>query len=113
MGFDPYKARADFPILATEAHGKPLVYLDSAASAQKPRMVMDAMVDVMENSYANVHRGIHYLSNKATDLMEASRARIADFLGANDPNVDLYPWRDRGGQPCRLWLGDGPFGRGG
>ncbi len=88
--FDPYKAREDFPILATEAHGKPLVYLDSAASAQKPRAVMDAMVDVMESSYANVHRGIHYLSNKATDLMEASRARVADFLGAGHPNEVIF-----------------------
>lgn len=88
--FDPYKARADFPILATKAHGKPLVYLDSAASAQKPRAVMDAMIDVMESSYANVHRGIHYLSNKATDLMEASRARVADFLGAGDVNEVIF-----------------------
>lgn len=90
MSFDPYKARADFPILATQAHGKPLVYLDSAASAQKPRAVIDAMAEVMETSYANVHRGIHYLSNKATDLMEASRTRIADFLGASHPNEIIF-----------------------
>lgn len=90
MSFDPYKARADFPILSTQANGKPLVYLDSAASAQKPQAVIDAMTDVMTSSYANVHRGIHYLSNKATDLMETSRARLASFIGAADQNEVIF-----------------------
>jgi len=62
-GFDPYAARAQFPILSRQVNGRPLVYLDSAASAQKPRAVIDALVASMEGSYANVHRGLHTLSN--------------------------------------------------
>jgi cysteine desulfurase/selenocysteine lyase len=74
--------RADFPILSTEVHGKPLVYLDNGASAQKPRQVIDRMRDVMETGYANVHRGLHYLSNKATDDYEKTREKARAFLNA-------------------------------
>ena len=76
------KVRADFPILAREVNGKPLVYLDNGASAQKPRVVIDAITQAYALEYANVHRGLHYLSNLATDKYEAVRGKIAQFLGA-------------------------------
>jgi cysteine desulfurase/selenocysteine lyase len=80
--FDVDAIRAQFPILAREVNGKPLVYLDNGASAQKPSVVIDAMTQVYENEYANVHRGLHYLSNVATDHYEAVRGKIAKFLNA-------------------------------
>ena len=66
--FDLDAIRADFPILAREVHGKPLVYLDSAASAQKPQQVLDALMSAYQDTYANVHRGLHFLSEASTDL---------------------------------------------
>ncbi|NYZ11131.1 cysteine desulfurase [Azospirillum sp. RWY-5-1] len=86
--FDVEAVRADFPILARSVHavkgrpGKPLVFLDSAASAQKPRAVIDAMSRFMEEEYANVHRGVHYLSQRATDRFEEARRKVARFLNA-------------------------------
>jgi cysteine desulfurase/selenocysteine lyase len=77
--YDIEKIRGDFPILARTVHGKPLVYLDNGASAQKPRAVIDAMTYTMENEYANVHRGLHFLSNAATDAYEKARATVAAF----------------------------------
>ncbi|MEM1317987.1 MAG: aminotransferase class V-fold PLP-dependent enzyme, partial [Pseudomonadota bacterium] len=74
------RIRADFPILAREVHGKPLVYLDNGASAQKPTQVLNAVRDAYENEYANVHRGLHFLSNAATDAFEAARGKVAKFL---------------------------------
>jgi cysteine desulfurase / selenocysteine lyase len=74
--------RKDFPILATSVHGKPLVYLDNAASAQKPRSVIDAERRVYEEAYANVHRGVHSLSMRATDLYEAARVKVQKLLNA-------------------------------
>jgi cysteine desulfurase/selenocysteine lyase len=75
--------RADFPILATTIHdGVPLAYLDNGASTQHPRAVIQAMVDSYEQSYANVHRGIHWLSERSTDLFELARVRVQRFLGA-------------------------------
>ena len=82
--YDVTKVRADFPILAETVHGKPLVYLDSAASGQKPQAVIDAERAVYEHAYSNVHRGVHTLSMKATDLYEGARAKVRDFLGARD-----------------------------
>ncbi|MEW5687747.1 MAG: cysteine desulfurase [Pseudomonadota bacterium] len=82
MTFDVQAARADFPILLRHVHGKPLVYLDSAASAQKPKAVIDAMTHAMEHSYANVHRGLHTLANETTDAYEAARQKVAAFIGA-------------------------------
>ena len=76
-GFDVERARADFPILSRKVHGKPLVYLDSAASAQKPRAVIDAMTKFYEEDYANIHRGVHFLSQRSTDAFEAARAKVA------------------------------------
>jgi cysteine desulfurase / selenocysteine lyase len=80
--FDVMAARADFPILTRPVHGKPLVYLDSGASAQKPRAVLDAMTEFAKTDYANVHRGVHYLSGAATDAYEAARRTVQKFLGA-------------------------------
>jgi len=80
--FDLETIRQDFPILTKQIYGKNLVYLDSAASAQKPQSVIDAMVNAYQNSYANVHRGSHFLSNEATDLYEAAREKVRHFLGA-------------------------------
>ena len=80
--FDAQAARAQFPILSRQVNGRPLVYLDSAASAQKPRAVIDAMVRSMEGSYANVHRGLHTLANETTEAFEASRESVARFLNA-------------------------------
>ncbi len=81
-GFDAVRARADFEILSRPIYGKPLVYLDSAASAQKPRQVLDAMEDFSTSEYANVHRGVHYLSAKATERYEAARETARRFLNA-------------------------------
>jgi cysteine desulfurase/selenocysteine lyase len=81
-GFDPLNARADFEIFAKPIYGKPLVYLDSAASAQKPRQVLDAMHDFATGEYANVHRGVHYLSAVATERYEAARETVRAFLNA-------------------------------
>ncbi|MFK7902525.1 MAG: cysteine desulfurase [Nitratireductor sp.] len=78
--------RADFPILAREVHGKPLVYLDNGASSQKPRQVIDAVKNVYENEYSNVHRGLHFLSNATTDAYENAREITRKFLNA--PSVD-------------------------
>ena len=74
--------RRDFPILSREVNGKPLVYLDSGASAQKPQVVIDAITQAYSYEYANVHRGLHYLSNLATDKYEAVRGTVAKFLNA-------------------------------
>jgi cysteine desulfurase/selenocysteine lyase len=81
-GFDVQQIRSDFPILAELVHGKKLVFLDSAASAQKPRAVIDAMVRSMETRYANVHRGLHWMSERCSDDFEAARDKVAAFLNA-------------------------------
>ncbi len=83
-GFDIARIRADFPILSQTVRGKPLVFLDSAASAQKPRAVIDAMVNCMETQYANVHRGLHWMSERTTDAYEGTRDAVAALLNAND-----------------------------
>jgi cysteine desulfurase/selenocysteine lyase len=80
--FDAEKARADFEILSRTVYGKPLVYLDSGASAQKPRVVLDTMRDFAQSEYANVHRGVHFLSAAATDRYEAARRTVQKFLNA-------------------------------
>ncbi|MFN0023244.1 MAG: aminotransferase class V-fold PLP-dependent enzyme, partial [Parvularculaceae bacterium] len=80
--FDIKAVRAQFPILSREVYAKPLVYLDNAASAQKPRAVIDAMTRAMEGSYANVHRGLHLLANETTAAFEQARATAAAFVNA-------------------------------
>src|ERR1700676_1865413 len=81
-GYDVNRIRADFPILAMRVYGKPLVYLDNAASAQKPRAVLDRMQQTYTTQYANVHRGLHYLANEATEAYEDAREKVAAFLNA-------------------------------
>jgi cysteine desulfurase/selenocysteine lyase len=80
--YDVAALRRDFPILARKVHGKPLVYLDNAASAQKPKSVLDAMRNFATSEYANVHRGVHYLSGAATERYEEARRRVQRFLNA-------------------------------
>jgi cysteine desulfurase/selenocysteine lyase len=84
--YDVAKVRADFPILSREVNGKPLVYLDNGASAQKPQVVIDAITTAYSHEYANVHRGLHTLSTIATEKYEAVRGIVARFLGARDEN---------------------------
>ena len=90
VGYDVEAVRRDFPILRTTVHGKPLVYLDSAASAQKPQAVIDAERAVYETGYANIHRGVHELSMRATDAYEKARARAAAFLGARESREIVF-----------------------
>ncbi len=80
--YDVARIRADFPILATQVYGKPLVYLDNAASAQKPQAVLDRLHQAYTTQYANVHRGLHYLANEATEAYELAREKTAAFLNA-------------------------------
>ncbi len=87
---DVEAVRRDFPALALEPYGKPLVYLDSAASAQKPRVVIDTEARCYREYYANVHRGVHYLSAKATVAYEDARRKVARFLGAENPNEIVF-----------------------
>lgn len=82
MMYDVNKLRADFPILQREVYGRPLVYLDNAATTQKPLCVLDAMREEYLNVNANVHRGVHYLSQQATDLHEAAREKVRQFINA-------------------------------
>ena len=88
--FDVAAIRAQFPILSRQVNGKPLVYLDSGASSQKPRAVIDAMVHAMEHSYANVHRGLHTLANETTDAYERARTLAARLINAGSENEIVF-----------------------
>ncbi|MBO6639891.1 MAG: cysteine desulfurase [Roseitalea sp.] len=88
--YDVDAIRADFPILSRDVHGKPLVYLDNGASAQKPRAVIDAVTRTYEHEYANVHRGLHYLSNATTDAYEAARETVRRFLNAGSVDEIVF-----------------------
>ncbi len=90
LAFDVDRVRADFPILTELAHGRPLIYLDSGASAQKPRQVIDAMSTVYETYYSNVHRGVHVMSQRSTEAFENARKKIATFLNAASPNDIIF-----------------------
>jgi len=90
MSFDVTAARAQFPILSREIHGKPLIYLDSAASAQKPRAVIEAMTGAMEHSYANVHRGLHTLANETTEAYEAAREAVRGLINAESASEIVF-----------------------
>ncbi|HEX6861124.1 MAG TPA: cysteine desulfurase [Caulobacteraceae bacterium] len=90
MTFDLQAVRAEFPILQRQVNGKPLVYLDNAASAQKPRAVIEAMTRAMEHSYANVHRGLHTLANETTEAYEATREAVRGFLNAASVNEIVF-----------------------
>jgi len=80
--FDPHRLREEFPILATRVNGRPLVYLDNAATTQKPRAVIAALTRYYSAENANIHRGVHYLSQLATEAYESARQRVAGFLNA-------------------------------
>src|SRR3954471_16785330 len=88
--YDVEQVRKDFPILSTKVYGKPLVYLDNGASAQKPQVVIDAISHAYSHEYANVHRGLHYLSNAATDAYEAAREKVRRFLNAPSVNDIVF-----------------------
>jgi cysteine desulfurase/selenocysteine lyase len=89
-GFDVQRIRRDFPILAQQVHGKPLVYLDNAASAQKPHAVIDAVARFDSTDYANIHRGVHTLSQRATEAFEAARDRVQRLLNAADRKEIIF-----------------------
>lgn len=90
MTFNIDNIRSQFPILSREINGKPLAYLDNAASAQKPIAVMNRMYDQMTGSYANVHRGLHTMANETTEAFEGARAKVASFLGAPSPENIVF-----------------------
>ena len=88
--YDVETIRAEFPILSQQVYGRPLVYLDNAASAQKPRAVIDAMVRTMETGYSNVHRGLHYMANAATEGFEGAREDVRRFLNARSTDEIVF-----------------------
>ncbi len=88
--YDVERIRADFPILFREVHGRPLVYLDNGASAQKPHSVLEAMDHAYRFEYANVHRGLHHLSNVATEHYEAARETVRRFLNAEHSDEIIF-----------------------
>lgn len=88
--YDVQAIRRDFPILSRQVHGKPLVYLDNGASAQKPQVMIDAVSHAYANEYANVHRGLHYLSNAATDAYEAARETVRGFINAKSVDEVIF-----------------------
>lgn len=88
--YDVNKIRADFPILKEQAHGHKLVYLDNAATSQKPKAVIDAIVGYYEHDNANIHRGVHYLSEKATEAFESDRKAVQRFVNAKQPNEIIF-----------------------
>ena len=90
MTFNVENIRAQFPILSREINGKPLAYLDNAASAQKPQAVIDALSHQMSYAYANVHRGLHTMANETTEAFEGARAKVAAFLGAPKPSNIVF-----------------------
>lgn len=90
MSYDLEQIRQDFPILQRQVYGRPLVYLDNGATTQKPRSVVEAMTEEYYNVNANVHRGVHFLSQKATDLHEQSRETVRRFLNANSVNEIIF-----------------------
>ena len=98
--FDVEKIRLDFPILAKEIYGNPLVYLDNAATSQKPRQVIDALVDYYENFNANVHRGVHTLSMEATDKYEDAREKVSSFI--NSESSDSVIWTRNASESLNL-----------
>ena len=89
-GYDVEAVRKQFPILSREIHGKPLIYLDNGASAQKPQVVLDAIQKAYAQEYANVHRGLHFLSNTATDHFEQARKSVAKFINAPDTDEVIF-----------------------
>ncbi|MBI4725554.1 MAG: aminotransferase class V-fold PLP-dependent enzyme, partial [Rhodomicrobium sp.] len=90
LPYDVEAVRRDFPALSLQVYGKPLVYLDNAASAQKPKAMLGALMKAYTEEYANVHRGLHHLANAATAAYEGARARVAKFLNAPSPEQIIF-----------------------
>ena len=88
--FDIHRIREDFPILSQSCHGKSLVFLDSAASAQKPKSVIDAVKYCYENEYANIHRGVYQLSERATQMYENTRVKVKNFIKASEASEIIF-----------------------
>ncbi|MBI2935506.1 MAG: aminotransferase class V-fold PLP-dependent enzyme, partial [Chloroflexi bacterium] len=88
--FDIQRIRSDFPVLQRTVHGKPLVYLDNAATSQKPRPVIQALTNYYEHYNANVHRAVHTLGQEATEGYEEARRKVAKFIGAPTPECVLF-----------------------
>src|SRR3978361_440067 len=88
--YDVNRIRQVFPILAMQVYGKPLVYLDNAASAQKPKAVLDRIQQAYTSEYSNVHRGLHYLANAATEGYEGARTKVQHFLNARRPEEIIF-----------------------
>jgi len=102
--FDVQEIRKDFPILTREVHGKPLVYLDNAATSQKPEVVIEALSDYYRRYNANIHRGVHTLAEEATEAYEDARRKVARFINAYSSIPATPPrrstwWRSVGGAP--------------
>ena len=89
-GFDVEKIRSDFPVLRQKIHGKPLVYLDNAATAQKPQSVIDAIIKFYEVDCANIHRGVHELSQRSTEAYEQTRTKVKKFLNAKSNKEIIF-----------------------
>ena len=103
--FDVEHIRADFPILKLQVEGKPLVYLDNAASSQMPQQVIDRLVRYQTSEHANINRGVHYLSETATAEYESSRRRLQHFINAReDREVDFTSGTTDSHQPGHAWL---------
>src|SRR5262249_39147978 len=88
--FDVWRVREDFPILKQEIHGKPLIYLDNAATTQKPQAVLDALVRYYTTDNANIHRGVHLLSERATAAYEQARVKVQQFINAAHPQEVIF-----------------------
>ncbi|MGH8308110.1 MAG: aminotransferase class V-fold PLP-dependent enzyme, partial [Gammaproteobacteria bacterium] len=89
-GFDPLRWRRDFPVLQRQVHGKPLVYLDNAATSQKPQAVIDAIVEYYRQTNSNVHRGVHQLSELATAAYEGAREKVRRFINATSTKEIVF-----------------------
>src|SRR3974390_2075076 len=88
--YDVARVREDFPLLGMKVYGKPLIYLDNAASAQKPQAVLDRIQQAYTSEYANVHRGLHYLANAAPEAYEGAREKVRAFLNASRPEEIVF-----------------------
>ena len=92
-GFNVHKIREDFPILKQQVHGKRLVYLDNAATTQKPQVVIDTLVEYYRSDNSNIHRGVHTLSERATEAYEQARASVKSFLNAQNVRGIIFVQR--------------------
>ncbi len=112
-GFDPLRVRADFPLLDQQVNGRPLVYLDSGATSQKPQRVIDAEVDFLTRTNAAVHRGAHTLAAEATELFEDARRTVAEFVGADEDTLVWTHGATEGINLVAYGIGNASAGRGG